>query len=74
MEIAKKPRGRPRNEKDRIKSWQFGRVAMILCAYDEARRRGDKHSVAVKDAVDSIRQHSPELSISESEVRRTLAT
>lgn len=67
-------RGRPRKEKDTIKSWQFGRVAMILCRFDEVRRRGDKHSVAIEDVVDSIRQHSPELSISESEVKRTLAT
>ena len=74
MEIARKQRGRPRKQKDTIKSWQFARVAMILCAYDEARRKGDKHSVAVKDAVDIIRQRSPELSISESGVKRTLAT
>ena len=42
-----KQRGRPRKQKDTIESWQFGRVAMALPAYDEARTKGDKHSAAV---------------------------
>lgn len=74
IEIARKLRGRPQKQRDTIKSWQFARVAMILCAYHEARRNGDKHSAAVKYAVDFIKQRSSELSISESGVKRALAT
>lgn len=74
MAIPKKPRGRPLKEKDRIEDLQFGRAAMVLVAYDEARQSGQKHSCAVKQAVEVVRQDDPEIPISESEVRRVLAT
>jgi len=47
---------------------------MVLFAYDEARQRGEKHSVAIIQAVEYIRQHYPKMPISETEVRRVLAT
>ena len=45
-----------------------------MSAFDEARASGEKHSVAVTEAVKRIRQRHPEMPISESEARRTLAT
>ena len=56
-----------------IAFWQFGRAAMAMCAYDQARERGEKHSVAVREAVDFVKQRDPGMSISETEVKRTLA-
>jgi hypothetical protein len=45
-----------------------------MCAYDEARKKGEKHSVAVRAAVDSLRLDSSEMPISETEVKRILST
>ena len=73
MEIEKRQRGRPRKKENSIKSWRFMRAAMAMCAYDEARKRGDKHSVAVRNAVDFVKQRNPKMPISETEVKRTLA-
>jgi hypothetical protein len=73
MEPVRKPRGRPRKEKDTIEPWQFGRAAIGTCAYDEARARGEKHSAAITETVGFVKQHSPEVHISETEVRRILA-
>ena len=72
--MKKKPRGRPKEIEDRIEPWQFGRLAIVTAAYDESRERGEKHRDAVKAAVATVRQSSPELSISETGVRRILAT
>jgi hypothetical protein len=47
---------------------------MIMCAYDEARSTGLKHSAAVREVVDRVKRLKPELCISETEVKRTLAT
>ena len=74
MEIVKKQRGRPRKKENTIECWQFGRAAMVMCAYDEARGKGDKHSVAVRDTVDLVKQRHPEMPISQTEVKRVLAT
>src|SRR5258708_5429947 len=74
METAKRLRGRPRKAGDTIQFRQFARVALVMSAYDEARERGDKHSVAVRHVVDLVKQRHPEMGISETEVKRTLAT
>jgi hypothetical protein len=74
VETKKRQRGRPRKTPDGIAPWQFARAAMVLCAFDKARRRGEKHSVAVREAVCYIRQCDSEMSISETVVRRILAT
>jgi len=47
---------------------------MVMCAYDEARGSGQKHSAAVALAVDFVRQRYPEMPISKTEVKRILAT
>jgi hypothetical protein len=47
---------------------------MVMSAYDEARARGEKHSVAVIEAADCVGRYDSEMPISETEVRRILAT
>ena len=74
MKTEKRARGRPKKEKGLIELWRFGRAGVVRFAYDEARQRGEKHSVAIICAVEYIRQHYPKMPISETEVRRVLAT
>ncbi len=45
-----------------------------MWAYDEAREKDEKHSVAVRYAVDSLRRSGPKMRISETEVKRILST
>lgn len=72
--MEKKKRGRPRKARDTIQFWQFARAARVMSAYDEARGRGEKHSAAVQYAVDFVKQRSPKMRISRTEVKRILAT
>jgi hypothetical protein len=74
MENPKKARGRPKKEEGREEFWRFVRAGMIVYAYNEARKRKQKHSAAVREAVAYIRQHRPEMPVSETLVKRTLAT
>ena len=73
MKTQKRAPGRPKKEKGLIELWRFGRAGVVRFAYDEARRRGEKHSAAIICAVEYIRQHYPKMPISETEVRRVLA-
>jgi hypothetical protein len=57
-----------------MEPWEFGRLAKVTSAYDEARARGEKHSVAVREAVGFLRRYSPTIPISESVVKRILST
>lgn len=66
----KKP-GRPKNGVQ--PSWMLGRVTMAVYAYDLARKAGEKHSVAVSEAVTYIRETAPRMTISETEVKRIVA-
>jgi hypothetical protein len=74
MENAKRARGRPKKEEGREEFWRFIRTGIIISAYDEARKGSQKHSVAVTQTVEYLRQHQPEMPISETVVKRTLAT
>ena len=74
MKTAKRPRGRPRKEEGREEFWRFVRTGIIISEYDEARKSGQKHSVAVNQAVEYLKQHQPEMPVSETVVKRTLAT
>jgi hypothetical protein len=74
MENAKRPRGRPKKEEGTIELWRFVRAGSIISAYDEARESSQKHSAAITQAVEYIRQHQPEMPVSETVVKRTLAT
>jgi len=73
-ENKKRPCGRPRKEQGRTKFGPFTRSGMVMSAYDEARERGEKHSAAVTDAVEVIRRQHPRMPVSDTEVKRTLAT
>lgn len=53
--------------------WRFVRAGAAMSAYDEARESGSKHSFAVTQAADSVRQLHPEMPISETQVKRILA-
>jgi hypothetical protein len=44
---------------------------MVMCAYDEARKRGEKHSAAITEAVEHVRGRYP---ISETTAKRIFAT
>ena len=46
---------------------------ITLGAYDEARRRGEKHVVSISEAVSAVRDCDSKMPISETEVRRILA-
>jgi hypothetical protein len=74
MKTAKRPRGRPKKEEGNVEFWRFVRAGMIVYAYNEARKRKQKHSAAVTEAVAYIRQHQPEMPVSETVVKRALAT
>ena len=52
--MKKKSKGRPRKVADSMQPWQFGRAGRGMAAYDEAREKGEKHSAAVRYAVDSL--------------------
>ena len=53
--------------------WVLHRETLALFAYERAREAGEKHSVAVREAVEYIRQMAPRMCISETEVRRIVA-
>jgi len=52
---------------------RFVPAGIVMAAYDEARQNDQKHSVAVRQAVEFVKQNYPELRISETAVRRILA-
>jgi predicted 3-demethylubiquinone-9 3-methyltransferase (glyoxalase superfamily) len=65
MKTAKTPRRRPEKKKGTVVFSRFTRAGMLMCAYDEARESGQKHSAAVAQAVDDVGQRYPEMPISE---------
>lgn len=69
--MAKRLRGRPR--KASRPGWQLVRAGFVMCIYDEVRKSGQKHSAAVREVVNHLKQHCPELPISETEVKRILS-
>jgi hypothetical protein len=74
MTTTKRLPGRPKKKVGELESWRFVRAGLLMCAYDEARGSGHKHCAAVTHAVEYVREHHPEMPVSETEVRRTLAT
>ena len=65
-------RGRPRKNGAKP-GGMLGREVIALGAYDEARRRGEKHVVSISEAVSAVRDCDSKMPISETEVRRILA-
>ena len=73
MQTGKRRPGRPRKEAGTMEYTHFVRAGIVMAAYDEARQNDQKHSVAVRQAVEFVKQNYPGLRISETGVRRTLA-
>jgi len=69
----KKKLGRPRKKEGLISFRDFDRVNMAMSLYHEGRKNGQKHSAAVAQTVESIKQRYPMMRISETEVKRILA-
>jgi hypothetical protein len=72
MDSTMKKRGRP-PKNGTTEPWRFGRALQVVHAYTKARNSGEKHSAAVKEAINFVRRLDPETPISESEVKRVLA-
>ena len=72
--MEKRPRGRPKKIEGSMEPWQLGRAVRVLCAYEESRGKGEKHSDGVRHAVEIVKQSSPEMPISETGVKRILST
>jgi hypothetical protein len=51
----------------------FLRMMLAQYGYDQARRAGMKHASAITEAVSFVRSHCPEMTISETEVKRVVA-
>ena len=51
----------------------FERASLVMTSYDEARKNGQKHSAAVVQTVELIKQSNPMMRISKTEVKRILA-
>jgi hypothetical protein len=51
----------------------FFRALMVIHAYSKARAEDQKHSAAVREAVNFVRQQDPRMHISETAVKRILA-
>jgi hypothetical protein len=69
----KKKLGRPRKTEGLISHRDFARAAIVMSAYNDARKNGEKHSVGVKQSVEVARQRHPTMRISETGVKRILA-
>jgi hypothetical protein len=67
-----KKRGRP-PKNGVVEAFCFGRALMIIHAYSKARDAGQKHSCAVRETVESVRQLDPKMPVSETAVKRVLA-
>ena len=70
----KKKLGRPRKKEGVISFWNFQRAGIVMSLYDEARKSGQKHIAAIAQTVELIKQRDPVMRISETEVKRILAT
>lgn len=70
--IMKPKMGRP-SKMGRKEPGQFARVMAILHGYRQAREKGLKHSVAIRETVVLVGVTNPEKPISETEVKRVLA-
>jgi hypothetical protein len=65
-------KGRPKKNGRKEPKHLF-RLTIALVAYEQARLSGEKYSVALQAAVDAVRRNFPEVSMSETEVKRILA-
>jgi hypothetical protein len=66
----KKKLGRPRKAEGLLSHQDFARAGIVMSLYDEARKDGQKHSVAVRQTVEFVEQRYPKKRISETGVKR----
>src|SRR5580700_7079937 len=59
MQTGKRRPGRPRKEAGTVECTRFVRAGIAMAAYDEARQNDQKHSVAVRQAVESGKTELP---------------
>lgn len=64
--------GRPRKNGEKP-FWMLERDTVAVYAYGRAREGGEKHSVAISEAVTHIRATYPRMPVSETEVKRIAA-
>jgi hypothetical protein len=62
-----------REMEDSMKNLYVERDYWLMCFYDQARGRGEKHSAAIEEAVQEYRSKLPEVPVSSTAVRRALA-
>src|SRR5579862_7805438 len=65
-------RGRP-TKNGQQPAWMVERATLAIWGYEDARRKGEKHAVAVEEGVQRVRRWAPLVPISETEVRRILS-
>jgi hypothetical protein len=73
MNVKLKKLGRPRKKKGVTSFMNFQRIGLVMHWYDEERTIGQKHSAAVAQTVELIKQNHPMMRISQAEVKRILA-
>jgi hypothetical protein len=66
----KEETGKTSKDRGMISQQDFARAGIVMTAHDEARRNGEKHSVALAKAVEFVRQHFPKMRISKTGVKR----
>ena len=64
--------GRPRKNGPQP-MWMLERIILALYAYGRAREAGEKHTVAISEAVKYVRETAPRMRVSETEVKRIVA-
>lgn len=69
----KKKLGRPRKTEGGFSTNDLVRAGTVMALYDQARQNGQKHSAAVMQSVELIKQRHPMMRVSETEVKRILA-
>jgi hypothetical protein len=69
---SNRKRGRPKAYGQQP-DWMLFRRFVILWVYNQARKAGEKHSIALNEAAAAVRSCFPKMPVSASEVRRTLA-
>lgn len=72
LEEIMNERGRPRKRGQLVR--MLRRDPKILYGYDQARSLGEKHAVAIQEAAKYVRETDSGLRISETEVKRVLAS
>lgn|ERR1700678_40152 len=72
MKGRKKKRGRP-SQNGTTRPRYFLRAVKFISSYDEARAEGEKHTSAVRMAIDTFRRLNPKIPMSETCAKRILA-